>query len=130
MERNERKPLRVAVYCRLARADGENIVLDAQREKLRVYAKEQGYAIVAEITEIGSGLSLNRPGIRELCGLAHRRAMDAVLTVNLSRLGRNTGDVLHLAGKLKKQHVAIHTPQGNPLPAYRQMVTAIGHIKG
>lgn len=32
MERNERKPLRVAVYCRLARADGENIVLDAQRE--------------------------------------------------------------------------------------------------
>lgn len=129
MERNERKPLRVGVYCRLARAEEENIMPDAQREKLRVYAKEQEYDIAAEITEIGSGLSLNRSGLREICGLAHRHAMYAVLAVNLPRLGRNTVDVLHLAKKLKKQHVSIHTPQENPLPAYRQMVRTMGHIK-
>ena len=81
MESNERKPLRVGVYCRLARAEEENIMLDTQREKLRVYAKEQEYDIAAEITQIGSSLSLNRSGLREICGLAHRHAMYAVLTV-------------------------------------------------
>lgn len=43
MEKKERKPLRVAVYCRFARADEKNTMLKVQREKLLIYAKEQGY---------------------------------------------------------------------------------------
>lgn len=43
MEKKERKPLRVAVYCRFARAEEKQTLLKSQREKLRVYAKEQGY---------------------------------------------------------------------------------------
>lgn len=61
MKEEARKTMRVAVYCRLARADQEDTLLEVQKERLRVYAKERGYDIVAEIAEIGSGLSLNRP---------------------------------------------------------------------
>lgn len=69
MEKEARKTMRVAIYCRLARADQNDTLLEVQKERLRIYAKERGYDIVAEIAEIGSGLSLNRPGIREMAGL-------------------------------------------------------------
>ena len=61
MEKEARKTMRVAVYCHLARADQDDTLLEVQKERLRIYAKERGYDIVAEIAEIGSGLSLNRP---------------------------------------------------------------------
>lgn len=77
MEKEARKTMRVAVYCRLARADQDDTLLEVQKERLRIYAKERGYDIVAEIAEIGSGLSLNRPGIREMAGLAYRHMIDA-----------------------------------------------------
>ena len=84
MKEEARKTMRVAVYCRLARADQNDTLLEVQKERLRVYAKERGYDVVAEIAEIGSGLSLNRPGIREMAGLAHRHMIDTVLVNDIS----------------------------------------------
>src|SRR5699024_2961682 len=112
MEKEARKTMRVAVYCRLARADQNDTLLEVQKERLRVYAKERGYDIVAEIAEIGSGLSLNRPGIREMAGLAHRHMIDAVLVSDISRLCRDCGQTLRLEGKLKKQGVSIESMKG------------------
>lgn len=94
MEKEARKAMRVAVYCRLARADQDDTLLEVQKERLRIYAKERGYDIVAEIAEIGSGLSLNRPGIREMAGLAYRHMIDAVLVSDISRLCRDCGQAL------------------------------------
>ena len=94
MEKEARKIMRVAVYCRLARADQDDTLLEVQKERLRIYAKERG--------EIGSGLSLNHPGIREMAGLAHRHMIDAVLVSDISRLCRDCGQALRLEGKLKK----------------------------
>lgn len=86
------------------------------------------YDIVAEIAEIGSGLSLNRPGIREMAGLAHRHMIDAVLVSDISRLCRDCGQALRLEGKLKKQGVSIESIKGNPLPEYRRARIALGCI--
>ena len=116
MEKEARKTMRVAVYCRLARADQDDTLLEVQKERLRIYAKERGYDIVAEIAEIGSGLSLNRPGIREMAALAHRHMIDAVLVSDISRLCRDCGQTLRLEGKLKKQGVSIESMKDNPLP--------------
>lgn len=79
-----------------------------------------------EISEVAKGNTLDRPGIRELYGLAHRHAIDKVLAVNIDRIGRNPGDVLHMEGKLKKQHVRLDTPQGDPLLDYSKMTRALG----
>lgn len=120
----ENKKIRVAIYCRVATDGQAETALEAQRARLRAYAEEQGYNVVKEIAEVAKGNTLCRPGIRELYGLAHRHAIDKVLAVNIDRFGRNTGDVLHMEGKLKKQHVRLDTSQGNPLPDYRKMVRA------
>lgn len=122
----ENKKIRVAIYCRAATDGQAETALEAQRARLRAYAEEQGYNVVKEIAEVAKGNTLCRPGIRELYGLAHRHAIDKVLAVNIDRFGRNTGDVLRMEGKLKKQHVRLDTPQGNPLPDYREMVRAFG----
>ena len=86
------------------------------------------YDIVAEIAGIGSGLSLNRPGIREMAGLAHRHMIDAVLVSDISRLCRDCRQALRLEGKLKKQGVSIESIKGNPLPEYRRARIALGCI--
>ena len=111
MENQEKT--RVAIYCRVATDTDEGRSLQAQKERLRDYAEQQGYKIVAEIAEVGSGLSLHRPGIRELNGLAFCHAMDEVLTLNISRIGRNTVDVFQLADNMKKCGVSIRTKEGS-----------------
>lgn len=121
MKNVNKKKLRAALYCRVATDTDVGRSLEMQKERLRAYAEKQGYLVVAEIAEVEKGLILDRPGIRQLSGLAHRHAMDEVLTVDLSRIGRNTGDVLRFEGKMKKQHVKLDTPNGNPLAVCRKL---------
>lgn len=128
-EGNESGKPRVALYCRVATDHDEGRSLEAQKERLRQYAERQGYTVVAEVAEVG-GLSLDRPGIRELSGLAHRHAMNEVLAVNIDRFGRNTGDVLRFEGKLKKQRVRLNTPLENPLRDYRRILRSFAPRKG
>ena len=128
MEKEARKTMRVAVYCRLAHADQDDTLLELQKERLRIYAKERGYDIVAEIAEIGNGLSLNRPGIREMARLARCHMIDAVLVSDISRLCRDCGQMLRLERKLKKQGVSIESIKGNPLPEYWRVRIALGRI--
>lgn len=118
------KKIRVAIYCRVATDTESGPGLEIQKERLRHYAAEQRYDIVKEIIEIAKGDTLERAGIREICGMARRHAMDKVLAVNMERFGRKTGDVLRLESGLKKQHVRLDTPQGNPLAGYRKMTQA------
>ena len=108
VEQNNGK-LRVALYCRVATDADERKSLEAQKEKLRKYAEQQGYEVVAVVEEVGGGLPFKRPGIKKVFRLAHRHFIDAVLTENLSRIGRDISTTFRIQGKLKKQHVAIKT---------------------
>ena len=81
---------------------------------------------MAEVVKVGSGLSVNRPGIREISGLAHRHAMDKVIVTDISRISREAGAVLRFTGKLKKQHVVLDTLHGDSLLDYRGLVRGYG----
>lgn len=118
--------IRVAIYCRVGRDNDCGGCIDIQKEKLLKYARQQGYEVVAEVVEVGSGLSVNRPGIREISGLAHRHAMDKVIVTDISRISREAGAVLRFTGKLKKQHVALDTLYGDSLLDYRGLVRRYG----
>lgn len=120
------KRIKVAMYCRMATATDGGPGIEKQKEQLRQYAEQQGYDIVKEIIEIAKGDTLERAGIREICSMARRHAMDKVLAVNMERFGRKTEDVLRLEDNLKKQNVRMDTPQGNPLAGYGEMVRAFG----
>jgi len=80
--------MRVVLYCRVASPDQANAGLESQEQCLRKYAEEQGYEITGVIEETGSGLSMDRPGIREIYAKAEQGAMDRVLAQSLCRYTR------------------------------------------
>ena len=47
-----------AVYCRLAHED--SIAMECQKNFLRRWAMDNGYDVVDEITEVGSGIRLDQ----------------------------------------------------------------------
>lgn len=65
----EKKKIRVAIYCRMATDNDSRQGLEMQKDRLRQYARQQGYDIVKEISEVAKGATLCRPDIRELYGL-------------------------------------------------------------
>ena len=54
------KPKRVALYCRVSTGDQH---LEAQLLDLREMAKQRGYEIVHEYTDVVSGAKSKRPGL-------------------------------------------------------------------
>ena len=81
--------MRVAIYSRVSTLnhgqDSEN-----QARLLRQYCADNGYTIVAEITETISGGKRieERKGMTELFNLCHRKKIDMVLFFALDRLSR------------------------------------------
>lgn len=101
--------MRVAVYCRVANGDGlvQETTLKAQESALRKYASEHGYDVVAAAWDTGSGLSMERPGIRKICELAAIGTLDGIVSVGMSRYGRNTADLLSFARDMEAKGVAV-----------------------
>ena len=60
------KPKRVALYCRISTGDQH---LETQLLDLREMAKQRGYEIVHEYTDVISGARAKRPGLDQF---AHR----------------------------------------------------------
>ena len=79
--------MRVALYHRVSTADQDPA---AARHELRAAASAQGYEIVLEVEETGSGARNNRPGLQQVMAAARRRQIDAVMVWKLDRFGRST----------------------------------------
>ena len=88
-----------AIYCRLSRDDGtesESNSILTQRQILRRYAKEQGYHVYDEYVDDGfTGTSFDRPDFKRMISDIEAGRVNAVLTKDLSRLGRNNAIVAH-----------------------------------
>ena len=102
--------MRVVIYCRVATVgQAETNPLKDQEQRLRAFAEAAGHDVVGCICETGSGLSLDRPGIRDIRRMAAGGEMDAVLALSLSCLARNTADLLTLGKALQENGVGILT---------------------
>ena len=98
-----------ALYCRVATADQPAI--DLQRENLRAYAKRQGYENIEIYEDNGkSGLTFDRPGMNRLQSDIHDGKVGRIVTVSLSRIGRNSIRIAEWMSKLKEMGVAFETP--------------------
>jgi DNA invertase Pin-like site-specific DNA recombinase len=102
---------KVWLYCRTARPD--EIALTGQKQKLIAYAQKHGYSIVGITAESGSGLDLEREGLKAVLAAANAQCMDMVLTVNTDRIGRNTQHVLKYRKLLKAHHIGLSTVNSN-----------------
>ena len=70
------KPKRAAIYCRVSTADQHP---ETQLYDLREMAKQRGYEIVLEYTDVISGAKAKRPGLDQLLADARRHRFDVVL---------------------------------------------------
>jgi DNA invertase Pin-like site-specific DNA recombinase len=82
-----------ALYVRLSRDDnleGESNSITNQKKLLTKIAKEKGYANILTFCDDGiSGVTMNRPGFREMIAAIEKGLISAVFCKDLSRLGRN-----------------------------------------
>jgi len=101
---------RAFLYARMGVADsgaaGQPL---AQLDACRAYATAHGYRVVAESTDFGSGLVMERPGIDSMLALARKGAIDVVVTRDVDRLTRNTLAAQRLMAELAAVGVRVET---------------------
>ena len=101
---------KVWIYCRVAH-DGPDsaAVLAAQKNTLEAYAKEHDFEIVGASSDIGSGLTMDRPGLLDFHTAAEDGKVDVLLIHSLTRLSRDTDKVTKYWHLLRDLGVSVHT---------------------
>jgi DNA invertase Pin-like site-specific DNA recombinase len=119
---------RAALYCRISTGDQH---LETQLLDLRELAKQRGYEIVQEYTDIISGAKSKRPGLDQLMADARRRRFDIVLVAAFDRAARNVRHFLEMLDELNHLGIGFislreNIDSGGPLG--RAMVVIVGAI--
>ena len=98
MKSNQNEKKITALYCRLSqedenKGDGDSII--NQKSILTKYAKDNGFENIEVFVDDGySGVSFNRPDFQRLLELMEQGKVSALITKDLSRLGRNYTEIL------------------------------------
>ena len=100
---------RAWIYCRVAHNGPDSAeVLNGQQLRLESYAKEHGFEIVGSSSDIGSGLTTDRPGLLNFHTAAENGTVDVLLILKLSRLGRDADKVTKYWHLLRDLGVSVH----------------------
>ncbi len=101
-----RKPIRICIFARVSTQKQD---FTRQILELRRYAAEKGYKVTREIVSQVSGSKTReaRPDIRELIKSAKNNEFDKILCSEVSRLGRNAGDVRATLSSLHELKIPI-----------------------
>jgi site-specific DNA recombinase len=95
---------RVALYTRVSTEDQarEGFSLDAQLERLRLYAKAQAWEIAGEYVDEGhSGRTTKRPRYQAM--MAERANWDTLLVLKMDRIHRNSRNFMAMMDALIKE---------------------------
>lgn len=102
---------KAAIYCRVSTEDQERegTSLQSQLEACKKLAQERGYEVPEEyiISEVYSGLSLDRPELARLRQWVRDRELDTVIGYSTDRLSRDPVHLLLLAEEFDKRHVEL-----------------------
>ena len=119
---------RAALYCRVSTADQHP---ETQLYDLREMARQRGYEIVHEYSDVNSGSKAKRPGLDALMSDARRHRFDVVLVAAFDRVARSVRHFLEVLDELN--HLGIefvsfreNIDTGGPLG--RAMVIIVGAI--
>jgi len=101
---------RTWIYCRVAHSGPDSTeLLEGQRLRLESYAKEHGFEITGSSSDIGSGLTFNRPGLLAFLDAVDDESVDVLLLPNLARLGRDVDQVFQYWQILHGRGIHIYT---------------------
>lgn len=116
MAMKENKPMRVALYCRVAHES--QLSIEHQKQELTQYARSLGYGSPVYYTDNGaSGFTLDCPGFRQMEVDIQAGSVGTVLVTDFSRLGRDMWQVLRWGDSVKRKGVAVLSMRqpGEPL---------------
>ncbi len=114
--KKEYKTPRVALYCRVAHESP--LEIDLHKELLTQYAHSLGHNDLAYYIDNGtSGLTLDRPGFRQMDAAIRAGAIGTVLVKDFTRLGRDIWQVLRWSDSVKRKGVSVLSMEqpGEPL---------------
>lgn len=106
------KTIDVAIFVRVSTRQQDT---KRQVDDLQELCARQGWQSVAVITETVSGKTKNsqRPGLQKLMELAEMGLIQKVVVSEVSRLGRNTREVLATIDELSKRKVSLYIQNHN-----------------
>ena len=119
---------RAALYCRVSTTDQNP---DTQLLDLREFAKQRGFEIVGEYTDVISGAKSKRPGLDRLMSDARRHRFDVVLVAAFDRIARNVRHFLEVLDELHHlgvEFVSLRENIDTSGPLGRAMVVIVGAI--
>ena len=94
---------KVVLYCRVSTKDQN---CERQITELRQIAKNHNYHIIDEYIDNGfSGSMKNRPELNRMMKDAFSKKFEMVMTLELSRIGRSTKNLLEIVEKLKEKDI-------------------------
>ena len=96
--------VRVALYTRVSTEDQakEGFSLEAQIERLRLYAKAQEWQVAGEYVDEGhSGRTAKRPAYAKM--MAEMGAWDTMLVLKMDRIHRNSRNFMGMMDELRKK---------------------------
>ena len=90
---------RAAIYARVSTGDQH---VETQLLDLRELAKQRGFELVNEYTDVISGAKSKRPGLDRLMADARRRRFDVVLVAAFDRVARSVKHFLEVLDELNR----------------------------
>lgn len=94
-----KKKITVALYCRVGSKEQLENSLESQQERLKNSAREAGLKIAGIFSDVGSSLSMERPGWNALLEAARQKKIQVLLVVSANRISR---DFLQCQTELRK----------------------------
>lgn len=122
------KPKRATLYCRVSTGDQHP---ETQLYDLREMAKQRGYEIVREYTDIISGAKSKRPGLDQLMADARRHRFDIVLVAAFDRVARSVRHFLEVLDELAHlgiEFVSLRENIDTGGPLGRAIIVIVGAI--
>jgi DNA invertase Pin-like site-specific DNA recombinase len=119
---------RAAIYCRVSTADQHP---ETQLYDLREMAKQRGYEVVREYTDVISGAKSKRPGLDQLMADARRHHFDILIVAAFDRLARNVRHFLEVLDEMNHLGIAFLSVRENidsSGPLGRAMIIIVGAI--
>ncbi len=85
-----KEKIRVALYCRVGSDEQVGFLMESQQNRLECYAKEAGLKITGIFSDVGTGLSMARPGWNAVLEAASQKQMQVLLVASSQRISRDT----------------------------------------
>ena len=101
-----------AIYCRVATAS--DFALEKQRLSLHSFAESRGFDVTAEYLDNGEkGLTFDRPAFSKLDNDMHEGKIQALIVLDISRIGRESLVVSKWLDKAKELGVEVILEHGD-----------------